>query len=303
MLYGALDNDDFFMYMGGLATAVRSIDGKSPELVVTNTRDPGKPEMSSIDKFIGSEFRSRYVNPAWIEGMKKEGYAGAGEMRAFVEYLWGWEATVPEAVDDRMWQETFEVYVDDKRDLGMKEFFDKNSPFAYQDMTARMVETVRKGYWKADAATETRLISEYLESVETFGVGCAEHTCGNARLSQYILERGRALGIPVPALDGFQQAMERVTAKSIADAARQLNEFVQKNEARIESQWSSLAEPVPGQATAAKLAGYLMEVREQNRAAVSQAVRSSSGVEQPWEGLWVGLPVLGFLLVLRWRRA
>ena len=45
MLYGALDNDDMFMYMGGLATAIRSIDGteKSPELVVTNTRDPGIP--------------------------------------------------------------------------------------------------------------------------------------------------------------------------------------------------------------------------------------------------------------------
>ena len=81
-LYGALDNDDMFMYMGGLATAVRNIDGKTPEMVVTNTRDPGKPEMTTIDKFIGTEFRSRYVNPTWIEGMKKEGYAGAGEMKA-----------------------------------------------------------------------------------------------------------------------------------------------------------------------------------------------------------------------------
>ena len=87
MLYGALDNDDMFMYMGGLATAIRNIDGteKSPELVITNTRDPGKPEMTSIDKFIGTEFRSRYMNPTWIEGMKKEGYAGAGEMRSFVD--------------------------------------------------------------------------------------------------------------------------------------------------------------------------------------------------------------------------
>jgi cobaltochelatase CobN len=87
---------DMFMYMGGLATAIRNIDGteKSPELMITNTRDPGHPEMTSIDKFIGTEFRSRYMNPTWIEGMKKEGYAGAGEMRSFVEYLWGWDATV-----------------------------------------------------------------------------------------------------------------------------------------------------------------------------------------------------------------
>ena len=109
--------------------------------------------MTSIDKFIGTEFRSRYVNPTWIEGMKKEGYAGAGAMRAFVEYLWGWDATAPEVIDDAKWQETFDVYVEDKHKLGMDDFFEKKSPFAYQDMTARMVETVRKGYWKADAAT------------------------------------------------------------------------------------------------------------------------------------------------------
>src|SRR5690606_13000444 len=66
MLYGALDNDDFFMYMGGLAASVRTVNGgTNPELVVTNTRDPGKPEMASLDKFIATEFSSRYVNPAW----------------------------------------------------------------------------------------------------------------------------------------------------------------------------------------------------------------------------------------------
>ena len=85
--------------------------------------------MTSIDKFIGTEFRSRYVNPTWIEGMKKEGYAGAGAMREFVEYLWGWNATVPETVDDAMWKETFDVYVEDKHNLGMKEFFEKSSPY------------------------------------------------------------------------------------------------------------------------------------------------------------------------------
>ena len=123
MLYGALDNDDMFMYMGGLANAIKSLDGKSPDLVVTNTRDPSKPEMTSMDKFIGTEFRSRYVNPTWIEGMKKEGYAGAGAMREFVEYLWGWNATVPDLIDGNMWKETFDVYVQDKHKLGMKEFF------------------------------------------------------------------------------------------------------------------------------------------------------------------------------------
>ena len=47
------------MYMGGLASAVRQVDGQSPELLVTDTRNPGKARMKSIDEYVGTELRSR----------------------------------------------------------------------------------------------------------------------------------------------------------------------------------------------------------------------------------------------------
>ena len=290
MLYGALDNDDFYMYMGGLAAAVRNIDGTTPEMVVTNTRDPGKSEMTTIDEFIGTEFRSRYVNPTWIEGMKKEGYAGAGEMRSFVEYLWGWEATVREVIDDPMWQESFEVYVEDKHELGMQDFFEENSPFAYQDLTARMLETVRKDYWDADVETETRLLEEYLDSVSRHGVGCAEHTCGNPRLSRYVLERATALDIPVPLIEGFQEAMEQAIGMQITSAAAAVEDFVRRNE--------TLFENVP--AARPEVEGFLMTETEQSQP-VPQAASGELG-NGSWDGLWVGLPLLGLLFAWRWRR-
>jgi cobaltochelatase CobN len=314
MLYGALDNDDMFMYMGGLASAIRSIDGKSPELVVTNTRNPGKPEMTSMDKFIGTEFRSRYVNPTWIEGMKKEGYAGAGEMRQFVEYLWGWNATVPELVDKGMWQETFDVYVRDTRNLGMKEFFETKSPFAYQDMTARMVETIRKGYWKADAETEKKLLTEYIESVNAHGASGAEHTSGNPRLTKYVLEQGKAAGIPVPALEGFERVMQQATGSDVARAAAAAESFVARNEAPSRAPTSGAQDAsraaaaakapseTPGkpEGVGAQIKGYLMEQREVAKAALQQA----RGADQigDWSALWVGMPVLALLLLWRWRR-
>jgi cobaltochelatase CobN len=302
MLYGALDNDDMFMYMGGLANAIKSLDGKSPQLVVTNTRNPSKPEMTSMDKFIGTEFRSRYVNPTWIEGMKKEGYAGAGAMREFVEYLWGWDATVTELVDDNMWKEAFDVYVQDKHKLGMKEFFEKNSPFAYQDITARMEETIRKGYWKADPATEKKLLEEYLESVNKHGVGCAEHTCGNPRLSKHVMERAKALGIPTPLIDGFKQAMEKAIRQEISKAAQAAEEFVQKNEnpgAAETVQTSRAVTPAkPSNLVNPSKQGYVMEVTERDRANKPLPKISGTG---DWDALWVSLPILGFLFAWRWR--
>ena len=297
MLYGALDNDDMFMYMGGLATAIRNIDGtrRARRWSITNTRDPGHPEMTSIDKFIGTEFRSRYINPTWIEGMKKEGYAGAGEMRSFVEYLWGWDATVTETVDDAMWKETFDVYVEDKHKLGMKEFFEKKSPYAYQDITARMVETVRKGYWKADAATQKTLLEEYVDSVNRHGVGCAEHTCGNPRLQKFVMEQGLKAGIPVPALEGFKQAMEKATGQAIDPAAESMQSFAQKNDAQMAANLATV--PTPSR-NARQIEGYVMEQRKE---AQRNDARRDAAVNE-YAALWASMPVLALLIVWRYKR-
>lgn len=231
-LYGALDNDDMFMYMGGLATAIRSISGNDPETLITNTRDPGRPEMTSVDKFIGQEFRTRYVNPTWIRGMQKEGYAGAGAMREFVEYMWGWDATVDKAIDDTMWQQTFETYVEDKQNLGMKAFFEEKSPFAFQDITARMIETIRKDRWNADQATRTRLLEEYIGSINEHGVSCTEVSCGNGRLLEYVMNEAARANVPAPALASARAALEQAMGKSIETAAEELRAFAQRNDAR-----------------------------------------------------------------------
>ena len=294
MLYGALDNDDFYMYAGGLATAVRNLDGETPEIVVTNTRNPERPQMMPIDEFIGTEFRSRYVNPNWIRGMQKEGYAGAGEMRAFVEYLWGWDATVSETVDDGMWQETFEVYVEDKHGLELERFFDEASPFAYQDLTARMLETVRKGYWQADEETRQRLLEEYLDSVAEHGVACSDHTCGNPRFLHFVAEEALESGIPVPTVDRFLEAMQRVLGRSVEELALDVQTFVTANEARIDRrQQLARSGRVPSD-----VRGYVMESPQES--AADQA-RASVSLPAGVSTLIFGLAVIAGLLI--WRRS
>ena len=125
--------------------------------------------MTSIDKFIGTEFRSRYVNPTWIEGMKKEGYAGAGAMREFVEYLWGWDATVPETVSDGMWKETFDVYVEDKHQLGMKEFFDNSRRTPTRTWRPGWSRPSGRATGRPTPRREPKLLGEYVESVNSTG--------------------------------------------------------------------------------------------------------------------------------------
>ena len=180
------------------------------------------------------------------------------------------------------------MYVEDKHDLELKAFFDEHSPHAYQDITGRMVETIRKGYWEADDATTERLLREHVESVAAHGVGCSMHTCGNPRLLRYVLERGAEMNIPAPALDSYRAAMEAAIGTDIETAAVEAEEFVRWNEARPAL-------------TTMNLEGFRMEATSDAAEPVPAPARSDAP-GQALDPLWVGAPLIGVLAVWRWRR-
>ena len=118
--------------------------------------------------------------------MMEHGSYGAAIMSDAVENLWIWQVTTPGMVTEDMWNSFYETYILDKNNLGMKEFFDSN-PYAKQSMLARMVETIRKGYWNPSAEVKTELINEFIQSVNEYGVTCCHHTCGNLVLNQMMV--------------------------------------------------------------------------------------------------------------------
>ncbi|MDI6736039.1 MAG: cobaltochelatase subunit CobN, partial [bacterium] len=185
-VYQTLDNDDFFQYLGATAMAIRVIDGKTPEVFVTNMANPKKPMQETLEKMMGREMRTRYLNPEWITAMMKEGYAGTRFIDKVIEHLWGWQVTVPEAVDAAKWNEMYETYILDRNKLGIKDMFrDSKNMWAYQSVVARMLECVRKKYWKPEEKVVETLAKEYAESVQEVGLACCDHTCNNPSLTKF----------------------------------------------------------------------------------------------------------------------
>ena len=210
-VYATLDNDDFFQYLGGTAMAIRVLDGKTPEVYITNMSNPKMPKQETLERVMGREMRSRYLNPEWIKAMMKEGYAGARFVDKVVEHLWGWQVTVPEAVDSAKWNEMYETYVLDRNGLNIKEMFRKSkNMWAYQSIVARMLETVRKDYWKPDKKVVETLAKEYTESVKEVGLACCDHTCNNPQLTKFT----SSVLMSVPSLksqvSGFIKALKAV---------------------------------------------------------------------------------------------
>ncbi len=184
-IFAALDNDDVFQYLGGIALAVRHLTGSDPETYIFDVRNVNNPRAITLKEFIASELLTRYFNPKWIQGVMENDYAGARLMAEIVENLWGWDVMMPSLISDKTWQNFYEIYVKDKYDLGLKEFFEKNNPYALQSIVARMLEAIRKEYWKANEEIKVQLAKELDRLQKEYGFTCCHHTCGNIELLDF----------------------------------------------------------------------------------------------------------------------
>ncbi len=228
-LFMNMDTDDVFTCLGGLSLAVKRVGGEYPNVVLSIQEDPDKAHIEDIERTLGKELRARYLNPKWIEGMKKEDYAGAREMSRFVEHMWGWQVTTPFAVDETKWMQTYEVYVEDKYGMDLKEFFNRANPWSYQSITARMLEAVRKGYWKADESLKKKLAVEYAVNVVEKGIACCDHTCNNPLMNQMVVNIVSLPGVMSPEMvEQFRIAVEQAMGKALDEKVKDRRKLQKK---------------------------------------------------------------------------
>ena len=180
-----LSNHHAYEYLGGLSLAVKKLTGKEAEAFIADVRDPNGARMRYFQEVLTTTIKTELLNKKWIEGMKKQGYAGAGHASELVKNTFGWSVTRKGSVSDAMWNEIAAVYVDDKHNLGMREWFEKNNPHALQEIAATMLEASRKGYWKANPATLQKLSNVFATVAVQHGDSGGLVTGGNTKLEEY----------------------------------------------------------------------------------------------------------------------
>lgn len=211
-VYGVLDHSMVAAYLGGLSLAIEKVSGKKPEMYINNLRESGSPKIETLSQFLNRDIITRYLNPKWIEGMMEHGHDGTRYMDNFVENLWIWQVTSPDLVSENMWNKVYDAYIQDKNNLGLKEFFDTNNPYAKQSIISRMLETIRKGYWNPSEDVKTTLANEYIESVLKYGVTCSQHTCANTELNDLMV---KSSSMSMEELQQFADIIEEATGNTI----------------------------------------------------------------------------------------
>ena len=184
--WGALSLDHVYEFMGGLNLAVREVTGKDPDAYLSDYRNRSRVRMQELKEAIGVESRTTIFNPSYVAAKMK---GGAGDADAIVETVkntFGWNVMKPDAVDDRMWNEIYNVYIEDSYGLGVREHFENVNPAALEEMTAVMLESARKGLWNASDAQISNLAGTHAELIEKFAPSCSGFVCDNRQLQDFI---------------------------------------------------------------------------------------------------------------------
>ena len=230
--WGALSLDHVYEFMGGMNLAVRKVTGKDPDAYLADYRNHSNMRMQEVKEAIGIEGRTTIFNPAYIKEKMKGGASSASTFAEIVTNTYGWNVMKPKAIDKEMWDEIYNVYVKDKYHLGTKEFFDKQNPAALMEMTAVMMESARKGMWKATPQQLKDIAKLHTETVNKYKPSCSGFVCDNAKLRNYIASKTDAASAKE-----YQQNVEQIrdaeAAKNSSDKGvvmkkETLNEEAQK---------------------------------------------------------------------------
>ncbi len=184
--WGALSLDHVYEFMGGLNLAVREVTGNDAESYFNDFRNTSNPRVQSLKEAIGVESRTTLLNARYIKEHMKGGASNAEVFAETFRNTFGWNVMKPSVIEDQLWDDLYDVYVQDQLNLKVKDFFKRENPYALQEMTAVMLETVRKGLWNASQEQINAMAQLHADLVKNYEAGCSSFVCDNAKLRSFI---------------------------------------------------------------------------------------------------------------------
>jgi cobaltochelatase CobN len=143
------DSDDYFQFHGGMVATIRALTGVQPKAYFGDSSRPDAVRVRDLREEALRVYRSRVINPKWIESIKRHGYKGGLELAATVDYIFGFDATAHIA-PDFVYEGLAQHYA---LDANTKEFLKQSNPWALNAIAERLLEASERGLWE-EASTE-----------------------------------------------------------------------------------------------------------------------------------------------------
>lgn len=259
--WGALSLDHVYEFMGGLNLAVRQTTGKSPDAYLSDYRNRHRVRMQELREAIGVESRTTLFNPGYLREKMKGGASEADALAETVSNTFGWNVVRPEAVDRSLWDEIYSTFVEDRHGLGIRRFFEANNPAALEEISAVMLESIRKGMWDASPEQISELAGLHTQLIREFGPSCSGKVCDNAALQEFIAGRAGSSEAAAEYRDRIRQIRE------VRTETQQTGKVLKKQELTGEKQerTAALSNTAVALAALALLAGAALLIRHRRK--------------------------------------
>lgn len=155
-----LDCDDVYQYLGGMNAFVRAYGRKDAISVMGDGSDPDRIRIRDTANECKYVFRSKIMNPKFMNGLKEHGYRGAAELAGVTEFVMAWDAT-SDIVEDWMYEDMAERFLFDR---DTREWMEDVNVHAMMNIINRLQEAIGRGLWDATDEMRERLKDLYLET-------------------------------------------------------------------------------------------------------------------------------------------
>ncbi len=154
-----LDIDDVYGYLGGLNAFIKTYGNSDALSFMGDGSDPDRVKLRDTKEEMRFVFRSKILNPKFLDGLKEHGYRGVTEIAKMTEYMLGWDAT-SDAIDDWMYEGVAEKFLFDEDTL---KWMEEENPYAVMDILNRLHEIIERGLWDPKETTIEKLQELYID--------------------------------------------------------------------------------------------------------------------------------------------
>ena len=149
----------YFANHGGMTAAAKTLSGNEVKTYYGDTRETTAVEVRTLGEEINRVVSGKLLNPKWIEGQKRTGYQGAGDISKRVGRVYGWDATT-DAVEDRVFDDITKTFIANEEN---RQFFMEANPWALEEMSRRLLEACDRGLWEPEDGLLEEIQDAYLE--------------------------------------------------------------------------------------------------------------------------------------------
>lgn len=205
--WGPVSLDHVYEYTGGLSLVASEVNGKEPDAVMADYRNTYLPRIQNAKEAVAVEMHSTLLNPTFIKERMKGGATTAQMFGEMFRNVFGWNVMRQSVLNEKTYDDLYDTYIADVNGLGIREYFDRVNPAAFQEMTATMLESARKGFWQPTQQQMKDIAEAHAETTAKNGAPCTEFVCGNKKLQDFI-----ASNLNSTLKSAFQEKMSNAVA-------------------------------------------------------------------------------------------